>query len=114
MPHLVLKTNVDQSPLQQGKLCKTLSSVVADLPGKSENYIMVSVELNQTMCFAGTSEACAFVTLKSIGLTQDQIDLLSPALCEQLEQSIGVRADRIYIEFKDVARSQWGWNKKTF
>ena len=114
MPHLVLKTNVDKSPAQQQELCKTFSHNIASLLNKSENYVMVEIDANQTMCFAGSEAACAFIALKSIGLTQTQIDALTIALCEQAEQSLSVPAERVYIEFKDVPRSQWGWNKKTF
>ncbi|MCK5919804.1 MAG: hypothetical protein KAG66_02615, partial [Methylococcales bacterium] len=38
----------------------------------------------------------------------------SRALCELVENELGIPADRIYIEFSNPERHMWGWNEGTF
>jgi len=39
---------------------------------------------------------------------------LSMQLCELISQKLGVETNRIYIEYQEAQRHQWGWNGKTF
>ena len=114
MPYLKLQTNQSLSEEEETGLCKIVSDCVAQTLGKSERYVMVSVESGVNMTFAASDEPCAFVELKSIGLATHQTTDLSASICDMLQTNIGVSAERTYIEFSDAEPPMWGWDRKTF
>ena len=91
-----------------------MSQRVAKQLGKPESYVMVALQLSVPMVFAGTTEPAAFLELKSIGLAESQTKPLSRALCDIIEAELGIRKDRVYIEFTNAAGKMWGWNGDTF
>ncbi|HFD92244.1 MAG TPA: hypothetical protein ENJ22_03050 [Gammaproteobacteria bacterium] len=114
MPFLKVQTNVEIPPDTQKTLLETLSRETASQLGKPERYVMVVLEPGQTMCFAGSDAPLAYLELKSIGLPEALTPTLSEALCRQVGETLGIAADRIYIEFSDAPRAMWGWNGGTF
>jgi phenylpyruvate tautomerase len=114
MPLLRIQTN---TPLDAGKkqaLAGEASRAVAEMLGKPERYVMVSVEENPAMLFAGSDEPLAYLELKSIGLPGNRTGEFSAGLAALLGEHLALPADRIYIEFADAARNMWGWNGATF
>jgi len=114
MPYLKLETNQNPSPESLQQHLKTLSEGVAEILGKPENYVMIALETAKPMFFAGNDQPAAFVELKSLGLPEEQTTSFSCALCQLIETQMGIKKDRIYIEFSGPARHMWGWNGKTF
>jgi len=114
MPYLQIRTNQAIATDDQASLLKSLSATVAELLGKPERYVMVSLEQGQAMLFAGDDAPCAYLELKSIGLPEGNTADLSANLCVLLNDELGIPPERIYIEFADAARHMWGWNGATF
>jgi phenylpyruvate tautomerase len=114
MPLLKVQTNkaIDNGKTQA--LLKTASQRIATELGKPEQYMMVILESDLPMMFAGTSEPAAFVELRGIGLPTSKSGELSRLICELVASELGVVRQRIYINFTDVPASHWGWNAKTF
>ncbi len=114
MPLLKIETNAPLYTDTVQTLLTRASTTVAELLGKPERYVMVSLEHNANMLFGGSDEPLAYVELKSIGLPTSQTADLSHALTDLLGQTLDLPADRVYIEFADAARNMWGWNGGTF
>ncbi len=114
MPLLRIQTNRDISVDIKQAAIKAVSELVANEIDKPERYVMVAFEPAQPMVFAGSDDACAFLELKSIGLTEDKTKQLSAALCEFIYNQLGIPVDRVYIEFTNSPRAMWGWNGSTF
>ncbi len=114
MPLLKIQTNVPVDDATANELLARGSATVAEQLGKPERYVMVSVEHNPHMLFAGSAEPLAYLELKSIGLPGDRTADLSRALADLLGDSLDLAPDRVYIEFADAARHMWGWNGGTF
>ncbi|MGR9107040.1 MAG: phenylpyruvate tautomerase MIF-related protein [Gammaproteobacteria bacterium] len=114
MPYLNIKTNQTIDEASGHRLLTTASAQVADALNKPERYVMVELSMNPQMLFAGTSNPCAYVELKSIGLPESQTRELSQLICTLVGKELAIAADRIYIEFTDVPRKFWGWNGSTF
>jgi phenylpyruvate tautomerase PptA (4-oxalocrotonate tautomerase family) len=114
MPYFSIETNqpVDSAANQQ--LLKKISVFVAELLGKPESYVMVSIQPGSPLIFGGSNDPAAFVRLKSIGLPVDRCPQLSQEICNLIEQEFGIPKDRIFIDFKDLERNLFGWNGKTF
>ena len=111
MPYLKIQSNKEIS--DQEKVLKKASGLVADDLAKPETYVMTAFE-KTPMTFSGSVEPAVFMQLKSIGLSQTQIENLTKSLCNLAKQEMDVAKDRVYIEFSDVDGSMWGWNDSTF
>ena len=114
MPYLKITTSKNIDAGQKHNLLKTASRMVASELGKPEQYMMVSVESQVQMLFAGTEETCAFLELRGIDLPESKTGKLSQLLCGLVESQTGIRKDRVYITFADIKPNMWGWNAETF
>jgi len=114
MPLLRIETNVSLDTSNAEALVAQASQAVAGGLGKPERYVMVTLQSDTPMAMAGTAEPAAFLDLRSIGLPDGKTEPLSKALCQLMESAIGIPPDRVYINFADVSRSNWGWNGGTF
>lgn len=114
MPLLKIRTNIDIPATNRIPLLKLASENVAGILNKPERYVMVMLESNPDMLFAGSGDPLAYLELKSIGLPQGETKTLSQALCQLITEQLGIDSDRIYIEFADAQRHMWGWDGGTF
>ena len=114
MPYLKIIVSKTIDANRKHALLTAASAQVVAALGKPEQYMMVSVEAPVQMLFAGSEEACAFLELRAIGLPKSKAGRLTQLLGELVETHLGIRKDRVYINFTDVPPSQWGWNGQTF
>ena len=114
MPYLMIQTNKPLESQEKEAVMAKLSATVAQQLGKPERYVMVAMEDSTPMLFAGDSSPAVYMELKSIGLPEGNTKELSQALCDQVQNELGISNDRVYIEFADAARHMWGWNGGTF
>ena len=112
MPVLHITTNVTVA--DTSSLAKQASSLAADLLGKPESYVMVIVNGDNDLVFAGTDDPCAHLVLKSLGLPESETKNYSARLCAFIDQQLGVSPSRTYIEFVSPERHMFGWNNSTF
>jgi phenylpyruvate tautomerase PptA (4-oxalocrotonate tautomerase family) len=114
MPLLKLETTVVLTDEKRQALLAALSKTVAETTGKPEQYVMITVN-PAAMLMAGKPGDAAFVDVRGIGgLTAAVNRQLSQKVCQLLNQSLGVAADRVYLNFTDVEASNWGWKGNTF
>ena len=116
MPLIELDTSCDLSDADQKQaLAKTLSSLAAKEIGKPERYVMACVRDQVAMTMSGGSDACALVTVKSIGgLTGPVNQALSGRIAQALQDELAIPPDRVYITFEELAPTHWGFNGNTF
>lgn len=112
MPLLEISTNtiVDNSL----DIAEQASALTAKILGKPESYVMVKIQSEQTLIFAGSNEPAAHVKLKSLGLPEDKTAFLSASICAFISEQFGINSARIYIEFANPERHMWGWDNQTF
>jgi len=114
MPYLLIQTNVSMDSRLQTELIQNASKMVADMLGKPESYVMVALQPDTAMYFAGTSEPTAYLALKSLRLPEQQAAAFSETLCQFMQDMLQIQPERVYIEFNSPQPALWGWNKKTF
>ncbi len=114
MPLLKIQTNRDVDAGEREAILKQASARVAEVLGKPERYVMVSLDCNPDMLFSGDQAPLAYLELKSIGLPARRTGEISAALCELMDAVLSIPKDRVYIEFADAARHLWGWDGGTF
>jgi len=112
MPLLNIKTNVKIE--NKCSLAATASKATAELLSKPESYVMINIEDDQCLMFAGNNAPCALLSLKSLGLQEDLTATFSNVLCEFINTHMAIDKSRIYIEFIAPERHMWGWDGRTF
>ena len=114
MPYLKLNTNLAVDDERSPKLLSQLSQCVAQETGKPERYVLIELNTEIPMLFAGSDKPLAYLECKSIGLSSRQAKALSASLCHLLESYLSISPERIYIEFSNCPAELWGWNGSTF
>jgi phenylpyruvate tautomerase PptA (4-oxalocrotonate tautomerase family) len=114
MPYLKIQTNLPLSKKAERTILKTASTLVAEELDKPEAFVMLALQANTPMLFAGSDEPVAFLELKAIGLPGRKTKRLSEALCKLVEDHLGIPPRRVYVKFIDVRRGMWGWQGDTF
>ena len=114
MPYLLIQTNQAINIEKSQSLMQRASKTVAEILGKSENYVMVSLQDSVKMLFAGKTDPTAFLHLKSLELPEASTADYAKTLCSMVEQELNIPPDRIFINFSSPERHMWGWNNKTF
>lgn len=112
MPLLHIRSNITIDNKEAVALAA--SKQTAQLLGKPENYVMVIIDDQQHLIFAGNDQAAAYLELKSINLSESKTTELSSALCDFIHQELGIDSNRVYIEFSNAQRHMWGWSGATF
>ena len=114
MPYCELKTTVKVSQEEKKELGRALTEIIEQIPGKSEQWIMASIEGDIYIRFAGTDEKdSAVITLKTFGQTTDKYyDLVTEGFCRAVSEKLGISPDRIYVIHEPISR--WGWNGGNF
>ena len=112
MPFIQVNTSFKSVVDNDDLLQKDISTMVAELTGKPENYVMTMVQRDVKMTFAGSDEPCCFIKVKSIGSLSPSS--MSKSLFELISSKTNINTNRIYIEFIDVKASNWGFNSSTF
>ncbi|VDN50411.1 unnamed protein product [Dracunculus medinensis] len=114
MPFYQINTNLPADKIP-ANFAKEASALVANTLGKPENYVAVQIASGQNMTFAGSAEPCAVCVLKSIGCVGGRVNNShAEKLFKQLNDKLGIRKDRIYVEFIDVDASTFAYNGRTF
>lgn len=116
MPLIKVQTSIaapDKS--QVDSLLKQLSASLAKHTSKPESYVMTAFEPEVAMTFGGTSDPTCYIEIKSVGtMSSAQTKAMSQDFSQQIEQALGIPANRTYIEFADARGAMWGWNGSTF
>ncbi len=113
MPYIELKTNKKLTAEQCSDIASQLGEKISIIPGKSERWLMTSVEGECFMTFAGSDAPCAIASVSIFGSTDSATyERLTAALCDMLSRELGIAADRIYIKYSEI--SEWGWNSQNF
>jgi len=114
MPYLKIQTNLPLNEKAEAVVMKSASALVARELEKPESFVMIALQADTPMLFAGSDEPVAFLELKSVGLPARKTKALSQVLCELVGQHLGIAKERVYVKFIDVNRGMWGWKGDVF
>ncbi len=113
MPYIDIKTNAPVSAAEARTLKTRLGQAVTALPGKSEQWLMVRVEPECSLWFAGSDEPCAMVDVSVYGgAPSDAYETLTARICELLDGILSIDPSRVYVNYAETPN--WGWNGGNF
>ena len=113
MPVLTLQTNVPDSEISD-EVIKQLSGKVSEILAVPEDYVAIQVTAGQRLFFAGSNDRAALLDLVAITLNTEETKRYSEAIMTVLEESLKIKANRVYLRFHAFAPHMIGWNKSTF
>jgi len=114
MPLLALHTSVPVPADGREELLKILSKITAETIGKPETYVMVTLREGAVM-LGGEEINGAFVDVRSIGgLGPDVNARISEQVCLLLLDKLQIPQERVYLNFSEVAHTDWGHDGRTF
>ena len=114
MPFIRVETNLKVESADADAFVLKLSKFISVALGKPEIYVTVMLHQNVSMSLSGSNEPAVFATLGSISLQPEKCLELSQSVCEFLTAEFSVPGARIFLEFRDLERSMYGWNGRTF
>jgi phenylpyruvate tautomerase len=114
MPYLKIQTNLPLTEKAEQTVLRSASALVASELGKPEEFVMIALQPDTPMFFAGSDDPVAFLELKSIGLPARKTKKLCQALCALIEEHLGISSERVYVKFITVKHGMWGWKGDTF
>ncbi|KAI9599613.1 macrophage migration inhibitory factor [Syncephalis fuscata] len=113
MPVLNINTNVQIKDEEQ--LMQEATEIIFTELDKPKKYILIHVNSNQKMLFAGTHDPAVNARLLSLGTVEPEANKrVSARLCAIFEKHTGATGDRMYIEFTDPGYANLGYNHSTF
>ena len=113
MPYFRIETNRQIDDAANSALMKKATGFLAEMMGKPEHVIMVTIRPDKPYMFAGTGDPTAFVQIKAVGLKKDKCPEYSSQVCNFIEAEIDVPKDRVFVEFTDIDPTVFGFNGDT-
>jgi len=114
MPYIHSVVSVKMSPEQKGAVKSKLGQAINEMPGKSEEMLMIALQDEQTMYFRGKpKEKAAFVELKMLYTQSLQAkEDFTRKVCDIYLQELGIPGEEIFVAFTETEKGNWGWNGK--
>lgn len=116
MPLINVFTSADTSDAAKSEgLLSEISQAVSTSLSKSERWVMACLVPRTRMRFAGSDAPACYVEVKSIGhMTPELTRRMSSDICRIVASTLGVKSDRVYVEFADEEAHLWGYDGSTF
>ena len=113
MPFISMKTNASVPAKTGTSIRSGLGEAIRLLPGKTESWLMLSLEDQLPMAFAGTEDPCAMVQVQVYGHQEpSSYNRLTEAVTALLSKELGIDPSRIYVAYQETMN--WGWNGSNF
>ena len=114
MPFINSKVSVKTTVKQRQELKDRLGQIISIIPGKSESWLMLDLEDDQTMYFRGDNkQPTAFISVNMYGSPEPEaFERMTVELTKIYGEVLGIPADHMYIKYD--ASMYWGWNGSNF
>ena len=113
MPYIELKTDKKISCEIEAELVRKFGKAIETFPGKTEKYLMVEIEGERTMAFAGGIGNCCMVSIDLLGSAADEVyAAMTKLTCSIVSEALGIPEDRVYVKYSEY--STWGWTGINF
>jgi phenylpyruvate tautomerase PptA (4-oxalocrotonate tautomerase family) len=97
-------------------LKSAVGQLITIFPGKSEDWLFVSIEDQRNLYFKGIkATAAAIIEIKIFGKQdKENKDLFTSKLCDFLENELSIKGQNVFFIFTEAEDGNWGWNGGLF
>jgi phenylpyruvate tautomerase PptA (4-oxalocrotonate tautomerase family) len=116
MPYIDSVVTVKMSDSDKENLKAKLGEAIYQIPGKSEDWLFIRLQDNQSLFFKGElKDKAAIVEVKLLGNQPTDVkDRFTSLICNIYEKELGIPKDNVYVIFYEVTKGNWGWNGSLF
>lgn len=113
MPFINSKIAGPVTPEKKEKIKSELGKAISTLH-KSETYLMIGIEDNYDLWFAGEKlNKGAYVAVSLFGnAASSDYEKMTAQICELYEKELGIPQNAVYVTYHSI--SDWGWNGNNF
>lgn len=112
MPYIDCKISKKLTDGEKETLKTELGRAIG-LLGKPESYLMVGIDDDYSLYFAGKKTEGAYVAVSLFGkASKSAYEKFTSDVCAMLEKQYGLNGSDIYVTYREV--SDWGWNGSNF
>lgn len=114
MPFINLRTTKKLNDDLKEKLKSEFGNSISMLPGKSEQWLMVSLNDDCSLYFQGkNNDDIAFIEVKIYGKSSsDSYNKLTNKLTTIVSSLLNINSSNIYVEYEETP--YWGYNGHNF
>lgn len=114
MPMIITKSSTPITKEQEAQLTQAFGEAIALLPGKSEEWLMLSFEDEARLAFRGKNDRpLCYIEVNLLGKAPHAAyDKLTERLCELIENVLSIPQDGIYVKYEEA--EVWGYNGFNF
>lgn len=114
MPLIKANFSTSVSKEQEESIKTELGSAISLFPGKSETYLMVQINDNQKLYFAGKNdEPIALFEVQLLGkCSKEDCQKVTEKLCSIAKETLGISGNKVYVTFKEF--DKWGFDSFMF
>lgn len=109
MPLIKSYIPLSLSDQQKDNIKSQLGKLIATIPGKTENWLMVQISDSVDLYFKGTKGNCAYFDVRIFGTTTKETkDSLVNEITNYISQELNLPSNNIYVTIMEI--DDWGWN----
>ena len=113
MPYIKTTTNVSVSADKEQIIKQKLGKAIELIPGKSERWLMLSINPDVKRYFHGDDDKMAFVEVSIFGkASPHNYQAMTSEITKILVEELEIESDNIYVKYEES--SYWGWNGSNF
>lgn len=113
MPFIEIKTDKKITKELEAALVRDFGQAIETFSGKTEKYLMVNIEGECGMAFAGVIGDCCMVSVDLLGsATPEAYEKMTKVTCTLISRVLGIPEDRVYVKYSEY--ETWGWNGINF
>ena len=106
MPFVEISVNIPLPPAEEKVLKTELGSLIALIPGKSEDYLMIKFNAESKMWMKGTDEPSAMVDVMVYGAVSSDIkSMFTEKVMSLMTRVLDIERPRMFLKFNEV--SDW-------
>lgn len=114
MPFISSKVSIAMEEQQREELKDKLGKIIAIIPGKSEEWLMIEFADQCDLSFRGKRrQPAAFIEVKVFGdIPEECLGKLTKEICLAYTEVLQIDPTNIYVKYEEVYK--WGWNGANF
>lgn len=114
MPYINSTLTVKMTDEKKELIKSRLGEIITEIPGKSEEWLMVGFKDDHELFFRGEKkQKAAFIEIKMFGTAdRKHKESITSKVSILFEEELNIPKDNIYITFDEI--KDWGWNGKMF